>query len=116
MKKIILIISVIAILTSCYYRTVRGNGNMSSETRNLNHFSGVRLLGSMNIVLVKGDRNTVEVDAEENILPFVETYVEDDKLVVKFRNNININTHKDVIVKVTTPHIREIDLLGSGDI
>ncbi len=116
MKKMILLFCAFVTITSCYYRSVRGNGNVQTQSRNIGQFSGVSLLGSMNIILQKGDKNEVELSAEENILPYVETYVENDRLIVKFRDNVNVTTHEDVVVKVTTPRIREIVLTGSGDI
>ena len=117
MKSILFPLTAIIIFISCDYReTVQGNGNTITESRTVSSFEGIQLSGSMNVHLVQGTDRAVTIEGEENILPYVETYVNDGKLIVKYRDDININTHEDVVVNVTAPELNEIDVTGSGDI
>jgi len=95
---------------------VEGNGNNITQTREVSSFKSVKLMGSMNIELKKGTKTSVEIRAEENVVPYIETYVDNGALVVKYKDNANVNTHDDVIVKVTTPDLNEAEVLGAGDI
>jgi hypothetical protein len=117
MKSIFFPLIAIVLFISCDYReTVRGNGNTTTESRTVGSFKGVQLRGSMNVHLINGADRAVIIEGEENILPYVETYVNDGKLIVKYRDDININTREDVVVTVTTPELDEIAVTGSGDI
>lgn len=96
--------------------TVRGNGNKISETRNVGSFDGVELQGSMNVQLKKASAHSVEIEGEENILPFVETFIHDGKLVIKYKDNTSIHTTRDLIVHVNATELDEVRVTGSGDI
>ncbi len=117
MKNIFLSIVAIIAFGSCGYREkVQGNGNTITESRTVNSFKGIQLSGSMNVHLIKGADRAVTIEGEENILPYVETFVNDGKLIVKYRDNVNINTREDVVVNVTVSELEEIEVTGSGDI
>lgn len=117
--KQLLVVSFIAIflLHSCINReTVHGNGNETTESRNVGSFKEIQLMGSMNVEIKKGDEHAVEVNAEENLLPYIETRIDGNKLIVKFRDDVNVDADKDILVKVTTPVLTEASVMGSGDI
>ncbi len=117
MKKILLPLLVIPFLISCGYReSVRGNGNLITESRTTGNFKGVQLHGSMNVHLIQGADRAVKIEAEENIIPYIETYVNDEKLTIKYTDNVNINTRKNTTVTVTLPDLQEAEITGSGDI
>lgn len=117
MKNICFSFVAIALLISCDHReTVRGNGNTGTESRTVGNFDGIQLRGSMNVHLTNGSERAVNIEVEENILPYVETYVNDGKLIIKYRDDVNINTREDVVVNVTAPRLDEIEVTGSGDI
>ena len=117
MKNIFFPFIAIVLFISCNYReSVRGNGNTITESRTVGSFKGVQLRGSMNVHLIKGTDHAVTVEGEENILPYLETYVNDGKLIVKYRDDININNREDVVVNVNVPELDQVEVTGSGDI
>jgi len=116
MKHLLLLCIMAAVIFSCNHETVNGNENVISELRNTGSFRGIKLLGGMNIDVKSGEKQSVEIKGEENILPYVETYIDDGNLVVKYKNNVNINTHEDLNVYITTASLKDVEILGSGDI
>jgi len=118
MHRFILLSTTLAFFFSaCYHgETIRGNGNITSESRNVGNFKGLQLQGGMNVHLKKGEESAIEVEGEDNILPYVETFLRDGKLIIKYKDHVNINTRKPVTVSVTASHMEDIDITGSGDI
>lgn len=117
MKRILVLPFLLLLVHSCINReTVHGNGNETTESRNPGSFKRIQLMGSMDVEIKKGDERSVKINAEENLLPYIETKVEGDKLIVKFSDDVNIDADKDIIVKVTTPALTEASVMGSGDI
>lgn len=115
MKKLLWLLLLVPFL-ACHHRVVRGNGDMITQSRNVDHFSGIKLLGSMDVTLIKSDKTSVEVEADENIMPYIETYVEDGNLVIKMKDNISINSHHDINVRVSCSQIKSLRIAGSGNI
>lgn len=118
MKKIYLIISVITLLTqtNCAQNAIKGDGNVVTETRQTETYDKITLLGSATIELVTGTEGNLVVSAESNIVPYVETFVEGNELIVRFKDDFNYSTKKGIKISVPVQEISEITLKGSGDI
>jgi len=61
---------------------IAGAGAVVKENRTVERFRALRLDTGARIVLRQGDRFSVEVQAEDNVAPLIETYVEDGTLVI----------------------------------
>lgn len=96
-------------------RTV-GSGNVVSETRAVGEFDSISTGGSIDIVVRQAAKEAVEVQAEDNIVPLVETVVEGRKLVIRFRRGESISHKKPVVVKVDAVRLQAISSAGSGDV
>jgi Putative auto-transporter adhesin, head GIN domain len=116
MKKLITLAALgIILLASCrHYK--EGNGILKKETRSVKNFTGVNARGSFNVVIRNGADYSVEIEGDENLLQYVESYESKGELVVRFKSYMSINTHNDFVVYVTAPKITSAQVAGSGDI
>ncbi|HEY1199785.1 MAG TPA: head GIN domain-containing protein [Niastella sp.] len=96
--------------------SVNGNGQVPSENRNPGNFTGVSTLGNLNLYVAIGSTPSVKIEAENNILPYIETYVENGSLMVKAKNNVNLVTDKPIKVYITAPQLSKILSQGMGDV
>ncbi|MBH2005315.1 MAG: DUF2807 domain-containing protein [Sphingobacteriia bacterium] len=95
---------------------VTGNGNLKKETRSVANFSAVASAGSMNVQLIYGKPGSVTVEAEENLLEYIETKVENNTLKIGTRNYVSIRTNKKITVYVTMARLEGVSVAGSGNI
>ncbi len=117
-KMFFLLAAIVIIMPSChnmYGRHVRGNGNTSSETRTVAGFTGVETNGSIDIVVSQGSYN-VKVEADQNLLQYIETTVENGRLHVRFRHGISIGDYNEAKVFVSAPELNSFETHGSGNI
>src|SRR5260221_5086148 len=56
---------------------VRGSGKVAAENRSVAPFRAIHVTGSMQLVLHQGGKETLEVRADDNLLPLIETAVVD---------------------------------------
>ena len=96
--------------------TVVGSGKVISEARNVSGFSSVELQGSANVDVTLGNSESVIVTADDNILPLIETNVQNGQLIIRDKANTNINPSSPVRVNVTIQALKGITLSGSGKI
>lgn len=89
---------------------------MKKETREVSGFSGVALSGNMNVELSFGTSNTISVEGDENILPYIETKVEDGVLHVRTKNKTSLNTRNKLMVYVSLTKLTVLKVSGSGNI
>lgn len=94
--------------------TVVGSGHVISESRTVPGFTAVELQGSADVKVVPGGTQSVIVEADDNIVPLIETTVRDGTLVISNKPNTNITTPNGVRVTVTMNNPTHIALSGSG--
>lgn len=95
---------------------VKGNGNLISTTRTIPSFNELSVGGSFEVILVKGTVGEISIEAEENIIPYIITEVDGDRLKIRYKKNSNINTTKSVTIRVQFEDLESVSLGGSGKI
>lgn len=95
---------------------VQGNGNVSKQAREVSNFSalGLGLPGSVEVRI--GNSESVTIESDENILPLIETVVEDGTLKIRpTRRNLQLDT-RNLKVVVTAKKLERISVGGSGSV
>ena len=65
------IILAFSFLVSC--RSVVGSGIITAETREVSDFDRISVGSSINLIIEQTGRETVRIEAEDNIIPLVKT-------------------------------------------
>jgi hypothetical protein len=96
-----------------------GSGRSATQARSLGEFQAISLTGSMDLTVRQGAQQ-VQVQADDNLLPLLETSVESGKtgatLVVRWKKGESLYTHSKVLITVTVPKLAAVHAAGSGDI
>jgi len=104
-------------LTSCSkFHTIDGNGNVTTESRTLSNFSKVKSEGSFEVYIAQDSVQSVTVEAESNLLPYIETDVSGSTLLIRIREHRNIDNHEPIKIYIKSPLVDDINLSGSGSI
>jgi len=99
-------------------KKVKGNGNMTTETRTTGDYDGVKCAGSMDYILVAGTEGKIKLEGESNLLKHIVTEIKGGNLVVKTEKGINLSPSWNKTIKITIPFkdISNVSLAGSGDL
>ncbi len=104
------------LLNSCeFIDCLEGNGVLRTEQRIVAEFQGVENATSFDIEIMADSGYSVEVIADENLLPYIETYVRSGNLVVETSYNRCISRNNYVRIEIHAPSIDYLELAGSGD-
>jgi len=95
---------------------VMGSGNVESETRTVDTFHSVELGGWGNLYVTQDGISDIRIEAEDNILPLLQTYVSDNVLVIEHEKFKCIRPVKPVNVYVSMEEVKRLSLSGSGKI
>ncbi len=93
---------------------VVGNGNVVREVRQLAAADALEVNGSISVQVSMGPANTLEVEADSNLLPLLKTEVRDG--VLRIRVDGSVNTRNPIRVRYTTTALRDISVNGSGSV
>src|SRR5579862_2854866 len=117
MRRFILVTLMLPFLMSaCRFlgRRVHGNGNIRTEEHSISGFKDLEVSSNVNVYVSQGDFKPVRIEGDENLLPYLEVIQSGDRLIIRTRNDFNLDG--TIRVYVTAPVFRSIGLSGAGDI
>ena len=120
MNTIKLFVAALAVITlnSCAFDInfgqENGNGNVVTEERNIRDFNKVKGSAGLDVYLTKGSENKVVVEADENLLEFIETEVHNGRLTIGTERSIGRSKAKKVYV--TYIELSEIAASSGSDV
>ena len=93
---------------------LEGNGNLKSEFRMASGFENIASSGDYKVTVIPGSSYSVEVSAESNLLPYIETDVVGNTLKITTRGVHSLRQNFPIEVFITTPVLNGLSLSGSG--
>lgn len=104
------------IFSSCLFMgpSVRGDGDVVEEVREVGEFSGVQVTSGMNVHFVQGEKQKVVVVADKNLHELIETRVSGNTLEIKALANIWSASSKKVVITIND--IKEIQGTAGSNI
>ena len=110
----VIIIIIFFIKNNLTKKNIQGSGNIISESRELNNFTSITLLGSIDVNIKTSESNNCVVVADDNLIPYIKTEVINNKLNVSL--NESYSSEEKLVVNINTPNYDEVSLSGSGNI
>jgi hypothetical protein len=95
---------------------VRGSGTLASEKRDVAGFTDIRVNGSGDVTLEQTGHESLTVEADDNILPLLETTVRDGVLHLGTKPNVNIHPSRAIRYQVTVQRLTGFGISGSGSV
>jgi hypothetical protein len=119
-KNLVILLALAAVaLASCgfpvRYTTVRGTGNVITETRRVTGFDQVELSGIGTLIIVQGDSESLEISAEENLMPYLESRVSGSTLNLGVEQMVNLQPTEEIIYRLTVIDLRAVETSGLGN-
>lgn len=122
MKKLITLSLVLLASTQIHAqwwgKSVKGNGELETITRNVGDYDEISVAGFFDVTLVAGNEGELTIEGESNLLEYIETEVDGDRLTIKVKNKQNLKTSwgKDIKIRVPFRDLNQVSLSGSGEI
>jgi Putative auto-transporter adhesin, head GIN domain len=117
-KNLLLSIPLLAfvLLLSSFLQSERitGNGDVKQEDRQATTFKNIGTSGTFKVYITQGNTHSIRIEAESNLLPYIETKIDGEDLEVRVKKGYNLKPTKDVNVYVTLQEVRELAASGSG--
>ena len=106
-------------LTSCNFisdRRIDGNGVSSTQNRSVGDFHSINASGGMDVIVSQGPASSLKIEADENLLQYIETRNEGGSVEIYTRDGFNLDPKAGIKVYATAPDFNDITVSGSGKI
>jgi hypothetical protein len=97
-------------------KRVHGNGNIRTEDRSVSDFKNVDISGAAKVLVSQGDHPSVKIEADENLLQYMEVIQTGDKITIREREGFHLLPNNDMKIYVTAPVFNNIEASGACDI
>lgn len=118
MKKYILIaliLLVVAAASGCIGQNATGSGNVINQSQNVSGFNQVALSGIGTLIITQGNQESLTIEAEDNLMPYIKTSVNNNKLNINIERGMPVPT-KPILFHLTVKDLNTIETSGSGKI
>lgn len=96
--------------------TTVGSGVQATENRSVGEFNAIALRGAIKLIVNQGAATSVQVQADDQLLPLLETVLEGQRLTIGFRRGESFRHNGSVTVTVVTPQLQALGVAGSGEV
>jgi len=97
-------------------KSVQGSGKLQQQTREVGRFNGLALNLPGQVTLRLGERESVQIETDDNLLPLIDTVVENGTLRIRGSKRNTSLRAKSLKIVVTTRQIERISVGGSGNV
>ncbi len=112
MKRSLVIILAILFLGACRYRS--GSGNIITEKRTVGSFRSLSVSGGFEVELRQGATEELTIEADDNLIKYIETDVVNGQLRIEMDNMNLRNAHLKVFI--TAPAVNKIKASAAAEI
>lgn len=91
-----------------------GSGNVANEKRELTDFQGINVGGVFQVEVTAQKDFSVEIEADDNILPLIKTEVKNG--VLELSAEKRISTKNPIIVRISAPNIENLEVSGASKV
>ena len=96
--------------------TVRGSGVVVEENRTLGGISGIELAMPGTLYIEVGGSESLRIEAEDNLMEYIQTNVRAGRLAIETRQGINLRTTRPINYYLTIDELNSIVISSSGDV
>ena len=118
--KLGMVILLTAVLAACNLpirnTNIQGSGQVVSEQREVSDFNRIALEGVGDLEIVQGDVESLTIEAEDNIIGKIESYVSGSTLHIGIERFISVIPTSCITYTLTVKDLNSIEVSGYGDV
>lgn len=123
-KSYLFVLPLIAlVLMSCRFGNIRidrerinGSGNLKTETREVSNVERVALEDIGDLTIIQGDTEGLTVEADDNILQYIETEMRGRELVLKVQDGYQVSSNPTIRYTLRVKNLNRISVAGAGNV
>jgi hypothetical protein len=92
----------------------KGSGNIKTESREVTNFKSIDVSGAFEVEIIAQKDFTLEVEADDNLLPLIRTEVDGETL--KIKSEKGLKTSNPLKIRITAPDINGLELSGASKV
>src|SRR5512138_255880 len=121
-KSLLFVLPIIALaLMSCQLtsaldrRVIQESGKVKTEQRQVSDVERVSLEGMGDLTVIQGKDESLSVEADENVLPYIETIMRGRELVLRLKDGYEY-PHTNIKYTLKIKSLNQVSISGAGNL
>ncbi len=121
-KLLFFVLPIIALtLMSCRFssalnrQVIQESGKMKTEQREVSGVERVSLEGIGDLTVIQGSTESLSVEADQNVLPYIETVMRGRELVLRLKDGYDY-PHADIHYTLKIKSLNQVSISGAGNV
>lgn len=113
------LLGVLLISSACMISSIRGSGEVTTESRPISGVERVTLSAVGTLIIRQGEQESLEIEAEDNLLAYIRTEVRGQTLEIGFEDNgwrQSIQPSEPIRYYLTVIDLSEVTISGAGKV
>lgn len=96
----------------------RGSGNVITQTREVSDFTSIEMDYPAQVTVTQGESISVEIEAEDNVLPGLQTRVRNNTLEIYYQADDGkyVNATKAIRINIVVKDLKEVNFGSAGEL
>ncbi len=97
---------------------ITGNKEVTKQTRSVSNYDRISVTGMMEVQLIAGKEGRIDLEAESNLMEYIDTEVNGGHLKISVKKGYNVQPSRNYPIKLVVPFesLEALALTGSGHI
>jgi hypothetical protein len=95
---------------------VEGSGKIATEDRSVSDIERVSLTDMGDLEIIQGSEEGLTVEADDNVLRYIETKMRGRELIIGIQNGIQLQTSSPIHYTLKVKSLNQVSVSGSGNI
>lgn len=113
MKKIILLCIAAAAAVACNDK-IKPSGNLLTVERDVAEFNAIVVAGGISATVTMGEEPSLKITADDNVLPYIETFVKDGALNVRVKRHTSFRGNPTLRVAIGAVELSKCSASGGS--
>ena len=113
--KFAVVLALACLASSCFGfgggDTMRGSGNIKTESRSVSDFTGVEVSGSAKLIVEQGQTENLTITADDNLLQYLTSEVKSSKLMLGTKDYVSLQPTAPITYTLT---VKRLNTLGAS--
>ena len=110
----ILLMAIISYGCTASAEQIKGNGKVVSIERKIEPFSAIKLNGVFNVMISQGEKESLTIEADDNLVDLIESIKDGDTLIIKQKKESNFKPTKfNIYITIKDIKSLESDIVGN---
>ncbi len=95
---------------------IQGSGNLKTEQRPVSDIERVSLEGLGDMTIIQGNEESLSVEADDNVLPYIETTMRGRELVLSIKDHYSFKRNVTIRYTLKVKNLTAVSISGAGNV